>query len=211
MVTRLELHEVTKALGDLSLSIAQTRELAFNLGVELRELDNVDEERRGNDRTKYYMQIWLNNNPDASWRSIIEALKSMRLNRQATQLTEMLSAGPEVTHPVSSHPSLLAHAASGSTGQPTLPQLLRLKVPQRVGVHASNFGIFLLDDTLGSAVRNIEAKCRGDSVAVVKEILQQWLQGQGIPVTWENLISTLRDIDLNVLASEINDYVESVR
>jgi hypothetical protein len=209
MVTRLELHEVTKALGDLSLSIAQTRELAFNLGVELRELDNVDEERRGNDRTKYYMQIWLNNNPDASWRSIIEALKSMRLNRQATQLTEMLSAGPEVTHPVSSHPSLLAHAASGSTGQPTLPQLLRLKVPQRVGVHASNFGIFLLDDTLGSAVRNIEAKCRGDSVAVVKEILQQWLQGQGIPVTWENLISTLRDIDLNVLASEINDYVES--
>jgi hypothetical protein len=117
MVTRLELHEVTKALGDLSLSIAQTRELAFNLGVELRELDNVDEERRGNDRTKYYMQIWLNNNPDASWRSIIEALKSMRLNRQATQLTEMLSAGPEVTHPVSSHPSLLAHAGSGSTGE----------------------------------------------------------------------------------------------
>jgi hypothetical protein len=117
MVTRLELHEVTKALGDLSLSIAQTRELAFNLGVELRELDNVDEERRGNDRTKYYMQIWLNNNPDASWRSIIEALKSMRLNRQATQLTEMLSAGPEVTHPVSSHPSRLVHAASDSTGE----------------------------------------------------------------------------------------------
>ncbi|CAI8024593.1 hypothetical protein GBAR_LOCUS14287 [Geodia barretti] len=190
---------------------AQTRDLTFNLGVDLRDLDNVDEERRGADRTKYYMQTWLSNNPYASWKSIVEALKDMRLNRQATQLAEMLSAGPTAEHAVSCPSSLSVLSAShGSPGQPTLPQLLRLKVPQRVGVHASNFGIFLLDDTLGSAVRNIEAKCRGDYEAAVKEILQQWLQGKGIPVTWENLISTLSDIDLNVLASEINDYVKSV-
>ena len=96
------------------------------------------------------------------------------------------------------------------SGLPTLPQLLRLKVPKKVGVHASDFGIFLLDDTQGSAVRNIESRCHGDPEGVVKEILLQWLQGQGTPVTWENLISTLRDIDLNVLASEIEQYVKGV-
>ena len=44
----------------------------------------------------------------------------------------------------------------------------------------------------------------------MKEILRQWLQGQGTPVTWENLISILRDIDLNVLAREIEQYVKGV-
>ena len=58
-------------------------------------------------------------------------------------------------------------------------------------------------------MKAIEAKCRGDSVAAVKEILQLWLQGQGMEVTWENLISTLRDIDLNLLASEIETYVQT--
>ena len=118
MVTRLELHEVTKALGELSLSIAQTRELAFNLGVDLKDLDNVDEERRGADRTKYYMQTWLNSNPDASWKSIVESLKVMRLNRQATQLAEMLSAGPTAEHAVSCPPTLSVLSAShGSPGE----------------------------------------------------------------------------------------------
>ena len=99
MASRLELldvtkalQELTKALGELSLSIAQTRELAFNLGVGLQQLDDVDLERRGTERTKYYMQAWLNNENGASWEQIIGALNSMRLNRQAAQLREMISS-----------------------------------------------------------------------------------------------------------------------
>lgn len=99
MASRLELldvtkalQELTKALGELSLSIAQTRELAFNLGVGLQQLDDVDLERRGTERTKYYMQAWLNNQNGASWEQIIRALNSMRLNRQAAQLRDMISS-----------------------------------------------------------------------------------------------------------------------
>ena len=114
MATRLELHEVTKALGELSLSISQTRDLAFNLGVELRDLENVDEEKRGPDRTKYYMQTWLSNNDAASWKDIIDALKGMRLNRQAAQLTEMLSAAPATQHSVPPPP---VPSAPGLTGK----------------------------------------------------------------------------------------------
>ena len=34
-------------------------------------------------------------------------------------------------------------------------------------------------------------------------ILQEWLRGKGMPVTWESLVQTLRDIDLAVLADQI--------
>ena len=94
-------------------------------------------------------------------------------------------------------------------GQPTLPQLLRLKIPEKVVVKVSDFGILLLDDTQGSALMAIEAKCRGDSVAAVREILQRWLQGQGTEVTWENLITTLKDLELNLLASEVETHVKN--
>ena len=157
--------------------------------MDLPDLDNVDEEKRGPNRTKFYMQTWLSNNDTASWKEFIDALKGMRLNRQAAQLTEMLSAAPATQHSVPPPP---VPSTSGLTGK------------------KSDFGIFLLDDTQGSAVRNIESRCHGDPEGVVKEILRQWLQGQGTPVTWENLISTLRDIDLNVLASEIEQYVKGV-
>lgn len=132
MTSGLELLNVTKALGELSLSIAQTRELAFNLGVKLPELDNIDGEQRGVARTKYYMETWLSSDPEASWEKIIATLKSMRLNRQAAQLTEMISSpqfspGQPVAQPatvdgVRSNPP----ATSTSTGRNSTPFLFQL-------------------------------------------------------------------------------------
>ena len=34
-------------------------------------------------------------------------------------------------------------------------------------------------------------------------ILEEWLEGKGLPVTWESLVKTLRNIDLSVLADQI--------
>ena len=34
-------------------------------------------------------------------------------------------------------------------------------------------------------------------------ILQEWLQGKGLPVTWASLVQTLRDTGLSVLADQI--------
>ena len=135
MTSGLELLDVTKALGELSLSIAQTRELAFNLGVKLQELDNIDDERKGVVRTKYYMETWLSTDEEASWEKIIATLKSMRLNRQAAQLTEMISspqfspcqppAQPATVDGVRSNPPV----TSTSTGRNSMPCLFQVYVP----------------------------------------------------------------------------------
>ena len=90
-----------------------------------------------------------------------------------------------------------------SGGRPTLPELLRLKVPQQVGANYSTFGIFLLNDETGSQVNTIEHDCHMQSGPIIRKILQEWLEGKGLPVTWESLVQTLRDIDLSVLADQI--------
>ena len=88
---------------------------------------------------------------------------------------------------------------------PTLPELLRLKVPQQVGANYSTFGIILLNDTVGSRVRSFKQACQGDPEDVMLRILQEWLEGKGLlPVTWQTLVKTLRDIELSTLADQID-------
>ena len=87
--------------------------------------------------------------------------------------------------------------------QPSLPELLSLKVPQEVGANYSTFGIFLLNDRTGSRIRSFKKECQGDAEDVMLRILEEWLEGKGLPVTWESLVQTLRNIDLSVLADQI--------
>ena len=87
--------------------------------------------------------------------------------------------------------------------EPTLPELLRLKVPQSVGALYFMFGTLLLDDKTGRRVDSIKAECLGSPVASAWKILQEWLEGNGLPVTWQSLIQTLRDSDLSALADQI--------
>ena len=87
--------------------------------------------------------------------------------------------------------------------QPSLSELLHLKVPQQVGANYLMFGIILLNDQTGSRVNAIDDECRGKSDRIILRILQEWIEGKGIPVMWETLVQTLRDIDLSVLANQI--------
>lgn len=57
---------------------------------------------------------------------------------------------------------------------------------------------------------NLEKKHQRDGVAVAKEVLELWLQGKGLEVTWKNLIDTLRDIDQCVLANQVEEYVKKL-
>ena len=87
---------------------------------------------------------------------------------------------------------------------PALPELLRLRVPQKAGAHYSTFGILLLNDETGSRMANIENECYGRPERIVLKVLQEWLEGKGLmPVTWETLIKTLRNTELNLMADEI--------
>ena len=88
--------------------------------------------------------------------------------------------------------------------KPSLPKLLELYVPTKVGAHYREFGIFLLSDKDGCLVDVIENDCLGKSQRITLKILQDWLQGKGgeLP-TWQTLVQTLRRCKLTVLADQI--------
>ena len=50
---------------------------------------------------------------------------------------------------------------------------------------------------------SLREECLGSPEKVVMSILREWVQGKGLPVTWESLIQSLRDSGLSTLADEI--------
>ena len=90
-----------------------------------------------------------------------------------------------------------------SDERPTLPDLIILDVPQEVGANYSKFGIVLLNDLTGCRVRAFKKECQGDAEDVMLRILQEWLEGRGVPVTWQSLVDTLRKTKLNTFADKV--------
>ena len=86
---------------------------------------------------------------------------------------------------------------------PSLDMLLTLGEPEQVSTGFKRFGTLLLKDATGTQVDNIEAKFPGVVKDINTQILQSWLQGRGLPQTWESLLDTLRMCDLNTLADQI--------
>ena len=100
-------------------------------------------------------------------------------------------------------PKQLLWMGEDTASQPDLPELLRLKVPENAGVYYTKFGTLLLDDKRGCHVKNIEKSNKEDPELIVINILRNWLTREPTPVTWENLIKTLRESDLKRLAEDI--------
>ena len=90
--------------------------------------------------------------------------------------------------------------------RPSLPELLRLKVHQKVGSSYFMFGIFLLNDKTGSRVNAFGDDYRGRSHIIILKILLEWIEGKGLPVTWESLVQALRVTGLSVLANQIQAF-----
>ena len=84
--------------------------------------------------------------------------------------------------------------------EPTLPQLMRLKIPEKVGRNYRKFGTLLLNDDIGSLVDIAEKSCHYQADDIVTSILRKWLQEGPTPVTWDNLTQVLRDCGLQTLA-----------
>ena len=69
-----------------------------------------------------------------------------------------------------------------------------------------SLGIRLLKDDTGAITSNIEAQYRPDQTRISEAILQRWLEGTGRkPQSWATLVTVLKEIDLAVLAKEIED------
>ena len=92
--------------------------------------------------------------------------------------------------------------------KPTLPELLKIKLPSRVGPKLQTFSTLLLQDKFGDIVSNIIEDCRGKTESVIIEVLREWLAGKGVEVSWESLIATLRECELPLMAKQIQMALE---
>lgn len=88
---------------------------------------------------------------------------------------------------------------------PSLPKLICLNVPEQVGGSYLKFGVILLNDRTGGLVLSLKQECLGNPEQIVLMILNKWMEGKGLPVTWESLLKTLRDIKLSCLADQIHN------
>ena len=95
--------------------------------------------------------------------------------------------------------------------QPTLIECIkfrgrerRINIPQEIGTKYNDFGLFLLEDENRQRVKSIAHSYQNKAEEINKEIIEQWITGRGKhPVTWKTLTEVLRDIELNMLAEEI--------
>ena len=95
------------------------------------------------------------------------------------------------------------------SGRPTLLELVRLRIPQRVCPHYHAFGNILLNDETGGIVETVIKREMHNSERIVMEILRIWFQTSD-DVTWDYLIRVLRDIDQSVLAAEIEAKITGI-
>ena len=81
-------------------------------------------------------------------------------------------------------------------------------VAKEMGSNYFTFGVFLLNDTMGTATRALEDQYQRNAERINHEILTHWLQGKGAqPVAWSTLIGVLRKISLHQLADEMENCV----
>ena len=101
--------------------------------------------------------------------------------------------------------------------KPTLPLLLKfppscsksncISIPARIGQKYWHFGILLLQDNTGNVVETLEHECQKNAEMINLKICKKWINGIGLPVSWDTLIQILHDIELHQLANEVHDIV----
>ena len=112
---------------------------------------------------------------------------------------------------VARHMTCMAFLFLVSCERPTLPELIKMKLPSRVGPKLQTFSTLLLQDEFGDIVANIVEDCRGKTEKVIMEVLREWLAGKGVEVSWESLIATLRDCELSLMADQIQMALDQIR
>ena len=115
-------------------------------------------------------------------------------------------------------PSSLGNAYPLMKAKPTMNQLVCLerkggtpvRIIQTIGKGYSNIGMSLLNDESGVQMQTIEHNASGNAEAITREMFREWLKGNGAPVIWEELVSTLRRLNFNGLADDIVDALRTM-
>ena len=78
-----------------------------------------------------------------------------------------------------------------------------LNIIANIAMEVDDLGIFLLSYATTDVIKT---RFNNDLVKATKEVLHQWIQGNGkMPVTWNTFIQVLRKIRLSVVAKQIED------
>ena len=101
---------------------------------------------------------------------------------------------------------LLWMGGATANAKPTLLQLMRLNIPERVGVAWEKFGYLLLDDKEGNLVANMKEDSKHQTETIVRGILRKWTREAPTPVTWDKLIAVLKEIKLSTLADDVKKH-----
>ena len=80
----------------------------------------------------------------------------------------------------------------------------RMNILEEVCCKYYDFGICLLQDSYGTKMSIIEKDHKSDTLGIVRETVRLWLNGEGVPVSWESLVSVLRNIKLGRVADVIS-------
>ena len=70
-----------------------------------------------------------------------------------------------------------------------------INILQQVGKKYRSFGVLLLNDETGATIKAIASECCGDPEQIILEIVKQWMEGKGRPVSWDVFIHVLNDND----------------
>ena len=110
------------------LTVEETRQLVFHMGVPLRVLDDIADEYKGENRKQHFVQKWLDMIPDATWDKLVAGLRKISLNTLATEIeSKHLS---KVTVPSGVSPSLLSTSSSVCVPSPvSTPGYLETATP----------------------------------------------------------------------------------
>ena len=101
------------------LTMEETRDLVFRMGVPLNILDDITDQHYGNNRKQHFVQAWIDMDCDASWKKLVAELR--KINKT------VLAAVIESEH--------LSSAAVPSSGSPSLPSTSSASVaaPPEIG------------------------------------------------------------------------------
>ena len=87
------------------LTVEETRQLVFQMGVPLRVLDSIADEYTGENRKQHFVRKWLDMNLDASWDKLVAGLRKMNMNTLAASVESEVTAPVGPLAPVTATPA----------------------------------------------------------------------------------------------------------
>ena len=84
-----------------------------------------------------------------------------------------------------------------------------VRIIERIGKRHTELGTILLKDEFGTLMETIKEDTGGNTEKTNREMLRQWLAGNGTPVTWKVLVDALVEIKEKALADDIVDALNT--